>query len=504
MLTGRIRSIDAAVLDRLHAFRKERGKRFPGVLLFFAACPDAAALRRDVEAIPAAVRQLLGGAFVYFTPTQATRLDDPPDWPELTVLRHVRETDYADNVKIGLQYALERQADYVLIAGRGDAFAPEAIPPLLEAALLQGGEVVVGVTEAAAPPDGRARRVNAALSFLLRTGLSDWEAGMRLFAAPVLRAAPFALNTRRAHFDTQLMIQAKILGRLPVEVKIPAPRGSRKKLSLAAALRTVGTALHYRLHQLHLMRHGRWLVDFGERYTFKHSPYGSHRRILDAVDAGRRVLDLGCSQGLLAAELAKKGCLAVGVDRLPPDKVKLPYDRYLQADLDDPALRLPFGREFEVVIVADVIEHLVRRESVLALVRRHLTEDGRLIISTGNIAVWFYRISLLLGRFEYGPRGILDETHVRLYTRATFKRLIRQAGFEILRIQTTPLPFEIVFQTHADNPLVRALDRVYHALTRWWPTLFAYQFIIEARIARLESAEAPLWPERQLETKVKH
>lgn len=477
-------------------------------MLFFAACPDAAALRRDVEAIPEAVRQLLAGAFVYFTPAQAARFGDQPDfppaWPGLTVLRHVRETGYADNVKIGLQYALERRADYIIIAGRGDAFTPEAIPPLLEAALFHDAEVVVAVTSPAGSPDRRARRIDAALNFLLRTGLSDWGAGMRLFAAPVLRAAPFALNTRQEHFDTQLLIQAKILGRLPVEVKIPALREPRKRPSPGAALRAVGTALHYRLHQLHLMRHGRWLVDFGERYTFKHSPYGSHRCILDAVDAGRRVLDLGCSQGLLAAELAKKGCHAVGVDRLPPERVKLPYDRYLQADLDDPALRLPFGREFDEVIVADVIEHLVRRESILALVRRHLTEDGRLIISTGNIAVWFYRLSLLLGRFEYGPRGILDETHVRLYTLATFRRLIQQAGFEITRVRTTPLPFEIVFQTHADNPLVRLLDRFYHTLTRWWPTLFAYQFIIEARIARLETGEAPLWPERRNDTKEKN
>jgi 2-polyprenyl-3-methyl-5-hydroxy-6-metoxy-1,4-benzoquinol methylase len=179
----------------------------------------------------------------------------------------------------------------------------------------------------------------------------------------------------------------------------------------------------------------------------------------------------------------------VGTDRLPPKKVRLPYDRYHQVDLDDPALALPYEREFDVVILADVIEHLAHRAEALALVRRHLKEEGRLIVSTGNVAIWFYRLSLAIGRFEYVPRGILDETHVRLYTKATFERLVRQAGFEIVTRRTTPLPFEIVFQTHAKSLLIRTLDGVYHRLTRLWSAMLAYQFILEARIARLESGE---------------
>ena len=118
-----------------------------------------------------------------------------------------------------------------------------------------------------------------------------------------------------------------------------------------------------------------------------------------------------------------------------------------------------------------------------------------MIISTGNIAIWFYRLSLLLGRFEYDSRGILDDTHVRLFTRATFTRLLRQAGFEIVRAGVTTLPFEIIFQSHAENPLVRFLDRAYHRLARFWPELFAYQFVLEARIARLEHEESTAWPE---------
>jgi hypothetical protein len=64
-------------------------------------------------------------------------------------------------------------------------------------------------------------------------------------------------------------------------------------------LRFTAAALDYRLHQLHLTRRGHYLVDSGERYTLKSSPTGSHMQIVDAIRPGSRVLDLGCSQGLL-------------------------------------------------------------------------------------------------------------------------------------------------------------------------------------------------------------
>jgi hypothetical protein len=102
------------------------------------------------------------------------------------------------------------------------------------------------------------------------------------------------------------------------------------------------------------------------------------------------------------------------------------------------------------------------------------------------VALWFYRLSLLIGRFEYGPRGVLDETHVHLYTRASFRRTIEKAGFHVLRERVTALPFEVVFESTGRSRLIRSMSRAYHALARLWPTLFAYQFILEAEITTLD------------------
>jgi SAM-dependent methyltransferase len=197
------------------------------------------------------------------------------------------------------------------------------------------------------------------------------------------------------------------------------------------------------------------------------------------------VLDLGCSQGLLARPLREKGVRLIGVDSGPEDRVASELDAYYRRDLEEP-LELPTGRVFDYVVSSDVIEHLRQRGELLRSVRRYLKPDGRLLISTGNVALWFYRLSLLIGRFEYGPRGILDETHVHLYTRATFRREVEKAGFRVVEERVTSLPFEVVFESTGRSRAVRALARLYHLLARMRPEFFAYQFLLEAEITTLD------------------
>jgi SAM-dependent methyltransferase len=167
---------------------------------------------------------------------------------------------------------------------------------------------------------------------------------------------------------------------------------------------------------------------------------------------------------------------------MPPDAVSDGLEAYGQHDLESP-LQLPEEWTFDYVLLADVLEHLHHRTQLLRGVRRHLRPGGRLLVSAPNIAIWFYRLSLLVGRFEYGPRGILDETHVHLFTRATLGRQIEQAGFRICSERVTSLPFEVVFESTGRSRLLAFVDRCYHLLARLWPEMFAYQIIVEAEVA---------------------
>ena len=236
---------------------------------------------------------------------------------------------------------------------------------------------------------------------------------------------------------------------------------------------------------MHVVRSDNVSGERGVHYTLKSSPAGSHMQIVAAIRPESRVLDLGCSQGLLARPLREKGVRVTGVDALAPAGTAAELAAYHRRDLELP-LELPFGRVFDYAIVADVIEHLRNRQQLLRGTRRYLKEDGRLLVSTPNVALWFYRLSLLVGRFEYGPRGVLDRTHVHLYTRATIRREVERAGFHVLRKRATALPFEVVFESTGRSRLVRALEHAYWGLARLWPELFAYQIVLEAEITMLD------------------
>ncbi|MGI9589749.1 MAG: methyltransferase domain-containing protein, partial [Myxococcota bacterium] len=355
----------------------------------------------------------------------------------------------------------------------------------LFAAALDDGQRLIAATRKSRGVLQRAATVfqNRILGLRLR----DYASAFRVYSADSLRLIPFQLNSNDHAFDMELLIQYRALGAEIREVLV-APTWSEHADDADAAkrfLRRCGTAVGYRLHQLHATRRGRYFVDEGIHYTLKLSRTGSHIQIVEALAPETFVLDLGCSQGLLARPLQARGVRVVGVDTGPGERLAAELEQYFQRDLEEP-LELPFGRVFDAVVVSDVIEHVRERPVLLRSVRRYLKEGGRLIISTPNIALWFYRLSLLVGRFEYGPRGVLDETHVHLFTRSTFRREVERAGFRIVGERVTALPFEVVLRSTGRSRLVRALAGVYHGLARAWPGLFAYQFILEAEIATLD------------------
>jgi methionine biosynthesis protein MetW len=222
------------------------------------------------------------------------------------------------------------------------------------------------------------------------------------------------------------------------------------------------------------------------QYTLKLSETSSHMQIVAAIQPDSRVLDLGCSQGLLSRPLREKNVRVTGVDVGAGHQLATELATYYQRDLESP-LDIPEDRVFDYVVCADVIEHLRNRGQLLRSARRYLKPEGRLVISTPNIALWFYRLSLLAGRVEYGPRGVLDETHVHLFTGASFRRAVEKAGFHVLRERVTALPFEVVFESTGRSNLIKSVAATYHFIARLWPSMFAYQYVLEAEITTLDA-----------------
>jgi 2-polyprenyl-3-methyl-5-hydroxy-6-metoxy-1,4-benzoquinol methylase len=171
-------------------------------------------------------------------------------------------------------------------------------------------------------------------------------------------------------------------------------------------------------------------------YRRNRRPRGTHELLRRQVPRGTSVLDVGCSTGYLGAALTAQGCRVWGVERDPAAaaEARALYEDVLVVDLDE-CDELPWPEHsFDVVLCADVVEHLRDPGRALRLVRRYLALEGLLLLSVPNVAHVSVRLPLLVGRFDYRPSGILDETHLRLFTFKTARALVESSGFAVQRV----------------------------------------------------------------------
>ncbi len=217
-------------------------------------------------------------------------------------------------------------------------------------------------------------------------------------------------------------------------------------------------------------------------YELKRFKYNSHYWILKLVqDAERplRILDVGTADGYLGAILKEHGHYVAGVERDPrlAENARRSYDRFYQVDVVD--FDFPERHEYDLIIFADVLEHLADPAAVLRRCLAALKQDGKIIISVPNVANFVIRLSLLFGRFEYRDRGIIDRTHLRFFTLRTLTNLLQECGLNIGRIVATPIPLQLVWSV-TNRHFFAPLHYCHFQLVRLWKTLLGYQFVIQA------------------------
>lgn len=215
-------------------------------------------------------------------------------------------------------------------------------------------------------------------------------------------------------------------------------------------------------------------------YTWKDFPHSSHRQVLEWLPPPpAKVLDVGTASGYLGAALSARGYTVVGIekDEAAARAAAPAYAAFYQVDV---ASRPPLAEApFEAVLCADVLEHLADPQGTLTWLGGLLTPAGRVIISVPNVAFVTVRLALLCGRFEYRRRGILDATHLRFFTRCSLLALLRAAGLYPRRLKGLPPPLPLVLPATHRWPLRVMLEGAAVA-ARVWPTIWAYQLVVEA------------------------
>ncbi|MCK5829020.1 MAG: glycosyltransferase, partial [Methylococcales bacterium] len=215
----------------------------------------------------------------------------------------------------------------------------------------------------------------------------------------------------------------------------------------------------------------------------------SHMGLAMRIKPKQSVLELGCSSGYLSKFLKEElDCTVVGVDidSYSAEQAKPFCDKVIVADLDDDAwLAEIIDQQFDVVLCADVLEHLKKPIALLKSLKPFLHEESRLFASVPNIAHASVRLELLQGHFDYESLGILDDTHLHFYTRDGFISMLMQAGYVCCDIlySTHDLADEAIDE-HLKNVGLVASETTRKLLHE--PDAQAYQFIIDARPAKDE------------------
>ena len=148
-----------------------------------------------------------------------------------------------------------------------------------------------------------------------------------------------------------------------------------------------------------------------------------------------RVLDVGCGAGLLGKQLRSlyPECVCVGVEP-DPQRAALAsehFEEVLLAPVDSiHALdRLEMLPQFDLIICADVLEHLVDPAATLRRLASILAPGGSIITSLPNVRHLSTFVDLYLrGRWPQRERGIHDKTHLHYFARPNIIELGEGAG----------------------------------------------------------------------------
>ncbi len=405
---------------------------------------------------------------------------------------------YGGNQKLGYLYCLDRGFDWVVLLHGDGQYAPEYLPRVLAAAAAGEADAVLA-SRMLRPRSALAggmpfhkwlgnRILTAAGNRILGTAFSEFHTGYRAYRLAALAGIPFEANSDDFHFDGEIIAQGVLAGWRFSEVSIPTHYGdevchvpgfrySWQFLRSVALARLVRLGIFYKPNfDISLFN--------GDVYTFKKSPYSLHQWVLASLDLDgvSSSLELGANRGELSRRLAGRVPHHVAVDREPPPAAGRSVA--LGLDLEDPfAEELP-GRPFDLCLALDVVAQMASPEAFMAEVFRVLRPGGKLVVSTANVAYLPLRLSLLAGQFNYGKRGVLDMTHRRLFTISSFVRLLRHSGFRVERVVGFPPPFTDMISA---RPLMRRAERAHAVLSRLWPSLFAFNFAVEA--TRLDAVE---------------
>ncbi|MCX6160501.1 MAG: bifunctional glycosyltransferase/class I SAM-dependent methyltransferase [Ignavibacteriae bacterium] len=411
---------------------------------------------------------------------------------KLNIFLNEKNLGYGGNQKKGFAYFSEKGFDAVVLLHGDGQYAPEVLSDMYSPLVNGTADVVLGsrmMTKYGGALKGGMPFYkfigNKILSYFqnhtLKMDLTEFHSGYRAYSIAGLKKLMLTNCTDDFHFDTQIIIKANHNNLKIIEVPIPTYYGD--EICYVNGMKYARNIFRTTKEYIKTIK-GKIRADaYSEYYTpypLKLYPFSSHMAIINLLNKkeNQRILDAGCGDGLFSEHISRKN-YKLGVDFIPEsDNTKKNFDKYIQFNLNEGLpVSLKSGEKFDYILMLDILEHLVDYKRILEDAKDLIKEDGKIIISLPNIANIYVRLNLLLGRFPYAEKGILDKTHIRFFTLGSIKQLMRIHRLRTFKIIVTPIPIiEVlpdVFKKNAGYILNLLLYSAAFILKR----LYGYQFI---------------------------
>lgn len=199
---------------------------------------------------------------------------------------------------------------------------------------------------------------------------------------------------------------------------------------------------------------------------------------------GGRVLDVGCASGGLLAVLAERAGFLAGIElsRAAAQEAALVADQVVCAGVEDPTIPFESG-SFDLVVLADVIEHLVDPAAALRRAFDWARTGGWVVVSVPNIAYWRARLTIAAGRFPQEESGTFDEGHLSFFTYERVSRMLAETGLEetAVRPVVPRLRHHLRLVDRLPGAAAEKIEAAWQAAGHRRPNLMGYQLVGNGR-----------------------
>lgn len=209
-------------------------------------------------------------------------------------------------------------------------------------------------------------------------------------------------------------------------------------------------------------------------------------RVVDVLRraGATRFLDVGGGEGAFLLHAKEKlPDLSLSLVEVSHEAVVCAKEKGIDAHRVDAGNEvLPFGdASFDAVHCGDVIEHVFDTETLLDELIRVARPGAPVVLTTPNLAFWFNRLALMVGRQPFHTHLTSGEGgHIRVFTHSAMHRLLLAHGCRIADCWGYGINTEIGYGRR-----FRAVALLANALTNWRPSLASHMtFVIEGPVDR--------------------